>query len=150
MTTLVRILVDSWVTAAVIGFGLSLSSTALGLQLIAEKNALSSPHGRSALHILLFQDLVAIPVLALIPIIAIDEKSSGADIAEGIFTTIGILTAFWLFARFLLRPILRFVATARIHEIFTSAALLLVLGDTVHRYINGTGWFFGGYVGSGL
>lgn len=131
LTVPAYLVLNSWVTATVVGFGLSLSSTAFGLQLIAERNELSSPHGRAALHILLLQDLAVIPVLALIPIIAVDEINSGADIAGGIFKTIGILIIFWLFARFLLRPMLRFVAAIRVHEIFISAALLLVLGSAL-------------------
>lgn len=131
LSSLAMLVVDSWLTAVVMGFGLSLSSTALGLQLIAERRKLSSPHGRRALHILLFQDLAAIPALAIIPIITVAELGSGIDIAKDIASTLAILIVFWLFGRFLLRPILRFVAAAQIHEIFISAALLLVLGSAL-------------------
>ncbi len=131
LTALAMLFVDSWPTALVIGFGLSLSSTAFALQLIAERKQVASPHGRSALHILLFQDLAVIPVLAIIPIVTVDALGSSADIVKNIASTMATLVAFWLFARFLLRPILRFVAAARIHEIFISAALLLVLGSAL-------------------
>ena len=121
--------VGTWSTALVIGFGLSLSSTAFALQLIAERKQLAEPHARSALHILLFQDLAVIPVLAIIPIVGAEQLGSNTDIVKNIVITISILFAFWLFARFLLRPILHFVAAAGVHEIFISAALLLVLGS---------------------
>ncbi len=131
LAALAMLFLNSWLTAVLIGFGLSLSSTAFALQLIAERKQLASPHGRSALHILLFQDLAVIPVLAIIPIVTVDALGSGAEIVRNIASTVAILVAFWLFARFLLRPILRFVAAARIHEIFISAALLLVLGSAL-------------------
>ena len=57
-----------WKAAAVVGFGLALSSTAIGLQLLAERKALTSDHGRLGFAILLFQDLAAIPLLAIIPL----------------------------------------------------------------------------------
>lgn len=56
-------------TALVIGLGLALSSTAFGLQLLAERKELTSAHGRLGFAVLLFQDLAAIPILALIPVL---------------------------------------------------------------------------------
>lgn len=131
LSVLAQPFLDSWVTSAIVGFGLSLSSTAFALPLIAERKKLTAPHGRSALHILLFQDLAAVPVLAIIPIIAVTKLGSTADIFWGISRTVAALLAFWLFARFLLRPLLRLVAAAQIREIFASAALLLVLGSAL-------------------
>ncbi|NIW38207.1 MAG: glutathione-regulated potassium-efflux system protein KefB, partial [Gemmatimonadetes bacterium] len=63
-----------WAPSIIVGFGLSLSSTAFVLQLLAEKKELTTPHGRAAFGVLLFQDLAVIPLIALVPLLA-----SGAD-----------------------------------------------------------------------
>ncbi len=143
---LAYVFIDSWLIAMVVGFGLSLSSTALALQLIAERKKLPSPYGRNALRILLFQDLAAIPALVIIPIITVTELSSTADIVWNISSIIATLFAFWLFARFLLRPILRFVTAVRIHEIFISAALVLVLGSALLMQFIGVSMALGAFL----
>jgi glutathione-regulated potassium-efflux system ancillary protein KefC/glutathione-regulated potassium-efflux system protein KefB len=117
--------------SVLVGFALSLSSTAFALQLLAEKEKLSTPHGKAALHILLFQDLAVIPALAIIPMVAISDITAESTIALGLGKLILVLLSFYIFARYLLRPILRFVAEIRTHEIFTATALLLVLGSAL-------------------
>lgn len=136
LTTLIfaliaRLFLESWVAAVVIGFGLSLSSTAFALQIIADKGNSQSPHGRVALHILLFQDLVAIPALAFIPLISVGDAGTNAELAIAMVKTFITLFIFWLFMRYLLRPILGFIASTRTREIFTAASLLLVLGSAL-------------------
>ncbi|MCL4157150.1 UNVERIFIED_CONTAM: hypothetical protein GTU68_055663, partial [Idotea baltica] len=131
ITIIAYVLIGSWMTAAIVGFGLSLSSTAFALQLLAEKKKLPTPHGKAALHVLLFQDLAAIPVLAIIPVLAMSDISAGNDMPLAIAKLVGVLIAFHLFARYLLRPMLRFVAAIKTHEIFTAAGLLLVLGSAL-------------------
>lgn len=126
-----RLFTDSWSSAAIIGFGLSLSSTAFALQVIAERNQLDTKHGRSALHILLFQDVIAVPVLAVIPMVAADSIEMGPDVLSGVLKMVLILAFFWVFARFLLRPILRIVAATRTNELFTAFGLLLVIGSAL-------------------
>lgn len=138
--------VNSWSTACIIGFGLSLSSTAFALQLLAERQDLATPHGRSALHILLFQDIAVIPVLALVPLAALNGFEGQGMSLGGISKTIAIIVTFWLFARYLLRPALRFVASARIHEIFTASALLLVLGSALLMHSIGVSMALGAFL----
>ena len=72
-----------WKTALVVGLGLALSSTAVGLQLLAERKELTSDYGRLAFAILLFQDLVAIPLLAAIPLLG-GAKEPDADLDDGV------------------------------------------------------------------
>ncbi|MEZ5547754.1 MAG: monovalent cation:proton antiporter-2 (CPA2) family protein [Pseudomonadales bacterium] len=131
ITVIAKQFVATWMAASVIGFGLSLSSTAFALQLLAERRGLGTPYGRSALHILLFQDIAVIPVLAMMPLIAVEDIGRQVISLGDVVKTIALIAVFWLFARFLLRPALRFVAAARIHEVFTAAALLLVLGSAL-------------------
>jgi monovalent cation:proton antiporter-2 (CPA2) family protein len=121
-----------WAPAILVGFGLSLSSTAFVLQMLAERKELTTPHGRAAFGVLLFQDLAVIPLIALVPLLASDSESmrNALDFEE-ILEALLVLVGFVIGGRYLLRPILRLVASAQIHEIFTAAALLVVLGAAV-------------------
>ncbi len=115
-----------WQAALVVGLGLAFSSTAVGLQLLAERKELGSDYGRLAFAILLMQDLVAIPLLAAIPLLggAQDEGVSWPAVARAI----GAITVVVLGGRLLLRHVFRIVARTRMPEVFTASALLVVLG----------------------
>lgn len=119
---------DLGITVALVaGLGLSLSSTAFVLQLLAEKKQLMTLSGRSAFAVLLFQDLAVVPMLALIPLLG--PHSGQGMITPG--TVLVALTAFVVLiavGHFLLRPVFRIVATAGGPEIFTAATLLVVIG----------------------
>ena len=121
-----------WAPAILVGFGLSLSSTAFVLQMLAERKELTTPHGRAAFGVLLFQDLAVIPLIALVPLLASESASmsNALDFGE-ILEAVLVLVGFVIGGHYLLRPILRLVASAQIHEIFTAAALLVVLGAAV-------------------
>ncbi|HEY5971702.1 MAG TPA: monovalent cation:proton antiporter-2 (CPA2) family protein [Pseudoxanthomonas sp.] len=115
-----------WKAALVVGLGLALSSTAVGLQLLGERKELATEFGRLGFAILLFQDLVAIPLLAAIPLLG------GAE-AEGLnwltrAKAIGAIALVVLGGRILLRHVFRVVARTRMPEVFTASALLVVLG----------------------
>lgn len=121
-----------WGTAFVVGFGLSLSSTAFVLQMLAEKKELTTPHGRAAFGVLLFQDLAVIPLIALVPLLASGGPGMGNTIhLDEVLRALLLLVGFVVGGHFLLRPVLRLVASAQIHEIFTAATLLVVLGAAV-------------------
>ncbi len=118
-----------WKAALVVGLGLALSSTAIGLQTLAERKELQSPPGRLAFSILLLQDVAAIPIFALIPALAIHRASEAGTpdtlvVLRVIGTIVGVLVA----GRILLRPLFRIVARTQLPEVFTAAALLVVLG----------------------
>ncbi len=125
LAPLIHWLGQPWTTALVIGFALSLSSTALVLQLLAERHELTTRHGRSAFAILLFQDLAIMPALVLLPLLA------GAGAAQLDWKTLllrALVVALVVgLGRQLLRPALRIVANTRVHEAFTAAALLVVV-----------------------
>ena len=116
-------------SALIVGLGLALSSTALGLQILAERKELASPHGRLAFAILLFQDLAAIPILAVIPLLG-THASAASPATEGLTVAkmIAVIAAIVVGGRWLLRPVFRTVAGLRIPEVFTATALLVVLG----------------------
>src|SRR3569623_281139 len=116
-----------WRAALVVGMGLALSSNAFGLQLLAERKELTSAHGRLGFAILLFQDLAAIPLQALIPVLG----SSGQGAAMNVVAALRIVAVIALVivtGRYLLRPVFRAVAAAQLPEVITATALLVVLG----------------------
>ena len=112
--------------ALLLGFALSLSSTAFVLQLLAERKELNAAHGRAAFGVLLLQDLAVIPAIAVLVLLAPQpaDASTGPSLFWGPLLLMLGLTA----ARLLLRPALRIVASTGIHELFTAAALAMVLG----------------------
>ncbi|WLI90829.1 glutathione-regulated potassium-efflux system protein KefC [Massilia sp. R2A-15] len=116
-----------WKVALIAALGLSLSSTAIALATLDERNLRNTPTGSAAFSILLFQDIAAIPMIAIVPVLGVaaaegSEKGwlGGARIAV-------TLVALVLGGRYLLRPILRAIAKTGMREIFTSFALLLVI-----------------------
>jgi glutathione-regulated potassium-efflux system protein KefB len=119
-----------WKANLVVGVGLALSSTAVGLQLLAERKELQSPHGRLAFAILLFQDLVAIPLLALIPLLGeATAAERAAPALDSVLKAVGAILAVLIGGRYLLRPVFRVVARAQMVEVFTATALLVVIGN---------------------
>lgn len=108
-----------------VGAGLALSSTAFALQLLSEKNQLTTRHGRQAFAILLFQDMAVIPLLALLPWLGGQSTHYGWTDLGKLLLVGGV---FVLSSRALVRPALRFVASAGTPEVFTAAALFLVCG----------------------
>jgi glutathione-regulated potassium-efflux system ancillary protein KefC/glutathione-regulated potassium-efflux system protein KefB len=123
---------EPWRSSLVIGFGLSMSSTALALQLLAERGELNSQRGRSAFSILLFQDIAVMPALALLPLLAASAARPSAP--SGLWLVlklIAVLAAVVVGGRFVLRPMLRIVAETRVTEAFTAAGLLVVTGTAL-------------------
>ena len=119
--------------ALVVGFALSLSSTAFVLQVLGERVELTAPHGRASFGILLFQDLAAIPALAAIPLLA---PAAGAPAPDaGPWASLGIAAAviagLVVGGRFLLRPLFRYVLSTRSHDLSSAWALLVVIGTAL-------------------
>nr|WP_298725773.1 monovalent cation:proton antiporter-2 (CPA2) family protein [uncultured Steroidobacter sp.] len=118
--------------AFVTGFALSLSSTPLVLQLLAERRELNTQHGRPAFAILLFQDIAVMPMLAVLPMLGTTgaTQSLGATLL-GTAKGFGVLAVLIFGGRYVLRPLLRFVAETKVSEVFTAAALLVVIGTAL-------------------
>jgi len=130
--------------AIVIGLILALSSTAFVLQMLAEKKELTTSHGRAAFSILLFQDLAAIPLIAILPTLGA-VNSDGFDAAQaGIM--IATIVALIVGGRFLLRPILQVAAASKIPEIFTATALLVVIGAALLMQFAGMSMVLGAFI----
>jgi len=117
-----------WATAFVLAFALSLSSTALAVQALAERNQLASQHGRIAFGMLLFQDVAAIPFLALVPVLG--GEGQGAT-SVGVVKVVATFAAMIVASRFVLRPALKAIASLHVSELFTASALLVVTGTAL-------------------
>ncbi|RJT23100.1 glutathione-regulated potassium-efflux system protein KefC [Buttiauxella izardii] len=118
-----------WQVAALIGLTLALSSTAIAMQAMNERNLTLSQMGRSAFAVLLFQDIAAIPLVAMIPLLA----TSGATTTFAAFSisalkVVGALAIVILLGRYVTRPLLRFVARSGLREVFSAMALFMVFG----------------------
>lgn len=118
-----------WRLALVAGLGLGMSSTAIGLGVLAERNLMATTSGQSVLSVALLQDVAAIPILALVPLLAVSggvhAQEGGAALAAA--KAVGVIAAIVLGGRLLLRPALRWIARSKTPEIFTAASLLLVV-----------------------
>lgn len=121
-----------WRVALVAGLGLALSSTAIALQVMGERHLMSTSSGQAAFSILLFQDVAAIPILALLPLLGVVSASNEAlapvNHALEAIKIIAVVAGIILGGRLLLRPLLRWIARSNAPEIFTAASLLLVVG----------------------
>jgi glutathione-regulated potassium-efflux system ancillary protein KefC len=120
-----------WRVALVAALGLALSSTAIALQVFGERNLLRTPSGQAGFSILLFQDVAAIPILALLPLLAgataAEQSLSGLDRTLEGLKIVGVIAGIILGGRLALRPLLRWIARSDTPEIFTAASLLLVV-----------------------
>ncbi|MFC0268444.1 monovalent cation:proton antiporter-2 (CPA2) family protein [Kushneria aurantia] len=115
--------------ATLLGLTLALSSTAFALQLLTEHQQLASPHGQTAFAILLFQDLAVIPLLALMPVLGSNgDAESGGPLWLSLLQATGVVVATLVVGRYLFPRVLRMVAGSQVHEVFTAAALFMVLG----------------------
>jgi glutathione-regulated potassium-efflux system protein KefB len=112
--------------AVIVGGSLALSSTAFGLQILAERKEAGAAYGRQVFAVLLFQDLAAIPLIAAVPLLASSTAQNFDPFA--VLRTIGVILAVVVGGRYLLRPVFRFVARADSVEVFTATALLVVMG----------------------
>ena len=121
-----------WQVALVAGLGLALSSTAIALQAIGERNLMPTSSGQAGFSILLFQDVAAIPILALLPLLGLVSASNDGVVqtntALEAIKIIAVIGGIILGGRLLLRPVLRWIANSGTPEIFTAASLLLVVG----------------------
>lgn len=121
-----------WKIALVAGLGLSLSSTAIALQAIGERNLMPTSSGQAGFSILLFQDVAAIPILALLPLLGsvagLNETLIQTNRSLEAIKIIAVIGGIVLGGRLLLRPLLRWIANSGTPEIFTAASLLLVVG----------------------
>jgi len=139
-----------WKLALVAGLGLALSSTAIALQVMGERNQLATPSGQAAFSVLLFQDVAAIPILALLPLLGGVAQSSGPG-ADGntwlsAIKIIAVIASIVLGGRLALRPLFRWIARSGTTEIFTAASLLLVVATAALMQFVGLSMALGAFL----
>lgn len=124
-----------WRVAVAVGPALAMSSTAIALQSLKEKGEMGTPAGQHSFAVLLFQDIAVIPILALLPLIAVSHAASGSH-SSGLATlpgplrtvaVIGAVAVVVAAGHWVVVPLLRAVARTRLRELFTASALLLVV-----------------------
>jgi CPA2 family monovalent cation:H+ antiporter-2 len=133
--------------AIVIGACLSLSSTAIVVELLANQRRLASTTGRASFSVLLAQDLAVIPILLFISILGEKDSSSLTGKIALALTDAGIeIAAIVIVGRLLLRPLFRFVAATGIGELFVAATLFVVIGTGVTAALAGMSMALGAFV----
>ena len=154
-----------WTIALAVGLIMSLSSTAIVLQTLNEKGLMKSDGGQSSFAVLLFQDIAVIPMLALIPLLALPELAGhgaaehggdhGAELSlvaglsgwQVAIVNLAAVAAVVAGGHFLTRPLFRFIAAAKLREMFTAAALLLVVAIAFLMTLVGLSPALGAFIG---
>ena len=144
-----------WRTALVGALGLALSSTAIALQTLQERNLGRTASGQAAFAVLLFQDVAAIPILALVPLlgaaaVGLQAAHPPGEWAWNLGKTVAAVGGVVLGGRLLLRPLLRWIAKSNTPEIFTATALLLVVAIALLMVKLGLSMALGAFLGGVL
>ncbi len=140
-----------WKVALFAGLALALSSTAFALQVLEESGELSTRHGRLAFSVLLFQDIVAIPLIALAPFFAVSAASAVATIdVWSALSALGAIAAVVLFGIFVLDYLIRLVALTKVREAMTAAALLTVVAAALAMQKAGVSPALGAFIAGAL
>jgi len=153
-----------WTIALVAGLVLALSSTAIVLQTLNEKGLMRSDGGQAAFSVLLFQDIAVIAMLALIPLLAIPELAglaaasaddvthgspslvAGLDAWQATLVTLAAIAAVILGGKKLTNPVFDFIAVAKLRELFTAAALMVVVGIALLMLLVGLSPALGAFI----
>ncbi|MBN9363476.1 MULTISPECIES: monovalent cation:proton antiporter-2 (CPA2) family protein [unclassified Devosia] len=158
---LARVIGFGWADAVVVGLALAMSSTAIAMQSVDQRNITKTDTGRASLAILLVQDVAVIPVLALIPLLTAmgggPIDAIGEDVLDVVdnpidwwlaLVVVGAFIAALFGSRFVIRPLMSWLARTRVPEAFTAFALALVIGAALLTESLGLspalGAFFGG------
>ena len=129
------------------GMGFVLTSTAVVMQLLAERGDVALPHGQKVVSILLFEDLLIVPLLVLVAfmspqVVEPQEGSRWIAIGIGVASLAGLIAAgIWL-----LNPFFRILAAAKAREVMTAAALLVVLGAALLMQLGGLSMAMGAFL----
>ena len=138
-----------WHAALFAGLALALSSTAFALQVLEENGELSARHGRLAFAVLLFQDLAAIPLIALAPLFAVGVATAGMDFKAAIIA-LTTIAAVVVAGYFLLDHAIRLIARTRVKEAMTAVALLTVVGVALIMQSVGVSASLGAFIAGAL
>jgi len=161
LAALVYALGLAWGSALTIGLALAMSSTAIAMQSVSQRDITATDTGRGGLAILLVQDVAVIPILAAIPLLAATGNSPGDHMTSAVqamdevnwFDAVSIVGAFGatiLASRFLVRPVMTFIARTGVREAFTALGLALVVGAALVTQLIGLSPALGAFLGGVL
>ena len=143
VTAIALLLKQPLVVGLVAGMGIAMSSTAIALALLGEKNLLGTPGGQASFAVLLFQDLAVVPLLIVLGMLSGDgEQFSWLDTGKAL----GMIALLIAAGRFLVRPLLRYIAATRLREVFVGFSLLLVLGTAALMELVGLSMALGAFL----
>ena len=126
-----------WSGAVTLGAGLAMSSTAIVLPMLAERELLTGRAGRDGFAVLLFQDLAFIPLVALVPLLANEHPMANHVPWHDVARAAGGVAVILIGGRFLMRPLFQAIGGASTPEVFTTTALLIVVGTAYLAYLAG-------------
>jgi len=133
--------------AAVIGAALSLSSTAIIIQILSDEKRLGSSTGRKSFSILLFQDLAVVPILIMVGILSAQENGTVASgIVQALIQAGAAIGIILVIGRYLMRPLLRLVAQAQSSDLFMAATLLIAVGTGLLASLAGLSMALGAFI----
>src|SRR5436305_5858517 len=140
----------NWRAALVAGLALALSATSIALRILEDRGTLQTPYGQRAFAILLFQDMVVVPLLALVPLLApggaVTEQVTLAETASSVALIGGAIAGLVIAGRYLLNPFFRLLAWTDAREVMTAAALLVVLGAALLMQVVGMSMALGAFL----
>ena len=153
----------AWPAALIVGLSLAMSSTAIAMQTVAQRGLTRTDTGRSTLSILLVQDVAVIPILAVVPLLATIAVGGAGTVGEEVieavenpfdwWVALGLVVAFLaalVGSRYVVRPMMRWIAIAKVPEAFTAFALALVIGAALMTQMFGLSPALGAFLGGVL
>jgi CPA2 family monovalent cation:H+ antiporter-2 len=133
-------------SSIIIGSALALSSTAIVLKLLNENGDINKLYGRKVLGILLFQDIAVIPILLMITIFSVTDKSVSSLLLETVLNAVILLIGLLLAGKYLLEPFFHQVSNAKSNEIFVGSVLLIVMGASYLAHAFGFSYSLGAFI----
>lgn len=146
LTLVARMFGFAWPAAFIGASGFVLTSTAVVMQLLAERGDIALPAGQKIVAILLFEDLLIVPLLALVAFMGPGGGGEGGPRGMSVLIATGAVAGLVLVGRFLLNPLFRLLAAARAREVMTAAALLVVLGAALLMQLSGLSMAMGAFL----
>ena len=137
---------QSWQVSLFYGFLVSLSSTAIVLKLLQQRSEVDTPHGRSSLAILIFQDVIVVPMLLLTPIIAGRAEVSATAMGIFLLKTIGVLLFIYISAKWLVPWFFHQVTASKSKELFILSIVVLCFSIALLTYIIGLSLALGAFI----
>ena len=135
-----------WSGSVITGFGLALSSTAFALQILDENGDTNTRYGQRAFSVLLLQDLAIVPLLALIPQLALQAPEDTSPPLQDFAVAVGAILIMVIAGRYLLNPLFQVIARTGAREVMIAAALLIVLGAATLMQLAGLSMAMGAFL----